>query len=104
MAHLQIIVGGETVYDHDAENWQLPPKPDMIGPAVRAQINPNVKPAPFMKALMVAMLAKAIKKALEDPRLHPLDIDLQTRATGWTMSVDIPAPTGVNGVDVMGGE
>jgi hypothetical protein len=46
-----------------------------------------------MKSLMIAMLGAAISnQALKDPRLQPLDVSLETRATGWTISVDVPEP------------
>ncbi len=92
MSHLQIIINGETVYDQEGVgDWQLPPKPEQISD--KAQMDPNVKPAPWMKSLMIAMLGAAISnQALKDPRLQPLDVDLQTRATGWTISVDVPEP------------
>ncbi len=94
MSHLQIIINGETVYDQEGVgDWQLPPKPEQISDSIKAQMDPNVKPAPWMKSLMIAMLGAAISnQALKDPRLQPLDVDLQTRATGWTISVDVPEP------------
>ncbi|MCV7100068.1 hypothetical protein [Mycobacterium palustre] len=93
MTHMQIIIGGETVFDEVIEGWMAPPKPDQIPAAIRAQLNPNAKPAPFLKAMMLAMIANALANgALRDPRLQPLDVDLKTRPTGWTISVDMPPP------------
>lgn len=91
MTHMQIILGGETVFDEVIEGWMAPPKPDQIPAAIRSQLNPNAKPPPFLKAMMLAMIAKAITDgALRDPRMQPLDVDLITRPTGWTISVDMP--------------
>lgn len=93
MSHLLIIVEGETVFDGDVGEWALPPKPDRIPAALRAQLNPNARPAPWMKFMMIAMLGKALTdNVLRDPRLQPLEVDLQTRPSGWTISVDIPDP------------
>jgi hypothetical protein len=94
MSHVVIQINGEVVYDHEnVADWQLPPKPDQIGESIKAQMNPDVKPAPWMKSLMIAMLGAAISnQALKDPRLQPLDVSLETRATGWTISVDVPEP------------
>lgn len=93
MPRLWIAVDERTVFDENVAGWQLPPQPDLIGPAVRAQAQPNVKPPPFLKALMLAMVGKAVDQALHDPRLAPLDVTLATRSTGWTITVDIPVPT-----------
>lgn len=93
MSHLQIIVEGETVFDDEVGEWALPPKPDRIPAALRAQLNPNARPAPWMKFMMVAMLGKALAdNVLRDPRLQPLEVGIDTRPSGWTLSVDIPAP------------
>lgn len=97
MTRMQIIMSdgdkAETVFDEVIEGWMAPPKPDMIPQAIRAQLNPNAKPAPFLKAMMVAMLAKGIESMLSDPRLQPLERHVVTRPTGWTISVDIPPPS-----------
>jgi len=94
MSHLQIIINGETVFDEErVGDWQLPPRPDQIPASIRAQLDPQARPAPWMKAMIVAMLGKALRDhALRDPRLVPLDVELTTRATGWTLAVDIPEP------------
>ena len=93
MSRLQIIVEGETVFDGEVGEWALPPKPDHIPAALRAQLNPNARPAPWMKFMMIAMLGKALTdNVLRDPRLQPLDVELSTRPSGWTIGVDIPEP------------
>lgn len=92
MSRMQIILAGEVVYDDVIEDWQAPPKPELIGPAVKATLDPNYKPPAFLKAMMLAMIGKAIDNALHDPRLQPLDVELITRPTGWTVAVDMQAP------------
>jgi hypothetical protein len=92
MPHMQLILDGENVYDEHIDNWAAPPRPDMIPAAVRAQTNPNVKPAPFLKAIMLAMIGKAIEASLRDPRLAPLTVNLTKRPTGFTITVDMPPP------------
>lgn len=95
MARLQIIVDGDTKFDEDVENWQLPTRPESIRGAIPNQADGfTTKPAPWMKALMVVQLATLLERTMRDhPLLQPLDIDLQTRGTGYTLSVDIPAPS-----------
>lgn len=93
MSRMQIILGGETVFDHVIEGWMAPPKPEQIPAAIKAQLDPNAKLAPFLKVTMLAMLGKAIaEQALGDPRLQPLNVSLATRPSGWTITVDIPEP------------
>jgi len=94
MSHLQIIVDGESMFDGEVGEWALPPRPDRIPAALRSQLNPNAKPAPWMKFMLLAMLGKALAdNVLRDPRLQPLDVELTTRPSGWTIGVDIPEPT-----------
>jgi hypothetical protein len=97
MPHIQFILDGETVYDEHVKEWLAPPKPDMIPADVRRQANPNAKPPPYMKALMLAMIGKAVAANLRDPRLAPLDVDLKPHATGFTLAVNIPAPDATDG-------
>lgn len=101
MARLRIILGEECVFDHQVEEWQLPPRPDQIPATIRAQLDPNARPAPWMKAMMIAMLGKTlVDGALRDPRLQPLDVKLETRGTGWTISVDLVAPVDTGDVEL----
>ncbi len=102
VTNLQFLVDGKVVFDHDVEQWMLPPQPELIEPAVRAQMNPNAVPPPWLKAFMVASIGNALAtQILPRPQLQPLDIDLQTRPTGWTISVDIPAPAERTDIEVM---
>lgn len=72
---------------------QLPPRPNFITDQERAGLDPNLKLAPQQKALVLAMLAKGLQEQLSrDPRIQPLAVTLDTRPTGWTLSVDIPKP------------
>lgn len=93
MARMTVALNGEVVFDDEVAQWQMPPAPDQIPAAARAGLDPNHKPAPFMKLMMLAMIGKACERALRDPRLAPLDVDLQTNgSTGWTLTVVMPGP------------
>lgn len=101
MSHLQVIVNGESVFDDDVGDWQMPPRPDQVPAALRAQLDPHARPAPWMKAIILTMIGKALTdNALRDPRLQPLDVQLTTRPTGWTISVDMVEPVTNNGIDL----
>lgn len=89
---MTILLGGETVYDHDIEGWLTPPPQEQLPQSIQAQLDPTVKPAPWYKALLVAMIGRAAAQGLQDQRLQPLEVDLQLRATGWTLVVELPAP------------
>lgn len=97
MSRMTIIITegdtAETVFDEIIEGWMAPPKPDQIPAAIRNQLDPNAKPPPWLKAFLIAAIGNAIHNgALKDPRLQPLTTQLTKRPTGWTISVDMPAP------------
>jgi hypothetical protein len=82
--------GENVIYDELLEEFQLPPMPDLIPAAVRASLNPNAKPTPFMKAWWIAMVGHNAAIVLSDPRLQPINVQLTKRSTGFTLSADMP--------------
>lgn len=91
MPHMQLIVDGETVYDQTIEGWMAPPAPDLIGVAVDQRANPNIKPPPWLKAIIVTAMGDAIvERLLKDPRFQPLNTQIVKRPTGWTIHMDLP--------------
>jgi hypothetical protein len=102
MSRLQFVVDGKAVFDHEVEHWMLPPEPQLIEPSMRAQMNPNAVPPPWLKAFMIASIGNALaNQVLTRPQLQPLEIGLTTRPTGWTLSVDLPAPAEHTDIEVM---
>lgn len=96
MARLQIIVDGETKYDEDVAEWQLPPdRPESIRNSIPSQGDGwTRKPAPWMKAFMIVAFGKAMEQQLrESPILQPLNTSIETRATGYSLHVDMPEPS-----------
>ena len=94
MPRLTILVDGVQKFDEDVEDWQLPPdKPE----SVRNSIPPQAegwtrKPAPWMKAFMIVAFGKAMEQQLsQSPILQPLITSIETRATGYTLHVDMPS-------------
>jgi hypothetical protein len=93
MARLTIAIDGETKFDEDVEEWMLPQRPDAIRNAIPRQADGWVqKPAPWMKALMIVAFGKAMEQQLsQSPVLQPLITSIETRATGYTLHVDMPS-------------
>lgn len=89
MAHIQIIVDGRDYFTGDIAEWQAPPTlptAPMPEPGPRPTLPSQVKP------LLLLALGKAMHRALDEgPLLQPVTTELITRATGFTLSVDISA-------------
>jgi hypothetical protein len=90
--HVRVTVDDAPLFDGEVEQWQLPQPPDLLGPLRdRVEVR-NAKPSPFVKTMRIATFGMIFKKAMEDPRFAPLDVGFQTRPTGWTLTIDMPAP------------
>lgn len=93
MSHLHVAVDGETKYDGEVQDWVLPSQPDLYPAALRAQADPNAKPSPLAKLLMLTALTELMRRTLESPMLQPLDVELRPRGMGcFTLTVNMPNP------------
>lgn len=93
MPHMVVTVDGETRFDGEIAHWQLPQRPEVFPSAVRAAFDPSIPPTPMAKLFMLTMLTQLIMSTLENPKLQPLDVDMQLRGPGcFTLKVDTPAP------------
>lgn len=71
----------------------LPPKPNMLTDEVRQKLNPTAPIPREHVAMLLAMLANTLKQQLgNDKRLGKLDVHIDTRPTGFTLTVDMPTP------------
>lgn len=87
MKRLQILVDGETILDQEVNDDVVPTKPE--AQAALANTDPTLMPPPWQQIMILALLGRVVMdKVLADPRLGTLDSKIETRPTGWTISVD----------------
>lgn len=76
-ARMRITVDGDTLMDADLGNWTQPkPQIDQLN-----QLAASPTPPAWTRPVMVMLAEAALRK-------RSLNIDITTRDSGWTMSVD----------------
>jgi len=93
MAHMQVIVDGETTFEGDVDDVVLPTSPQMYPDALR--MRPGVPPTPLARIAMLTALVELLRRTLESPMLQPIEVEVQTHGMGKvTMAVDMRMPSG----------
>lgn len=93
MAHLQVLVDGETKYDGEVDDVVLPSRPEMFPEALTATAGQT--PTPLAKLTILTALIEVMRRALESPMLQPISVEVVTHGMGQaTIAVDMTLPSG----------
>lgn len=92
MAHMQVIVDGQTTFEGEVDEVVLPTRPEMYPEAMR--MTPGVPPSPLARIAMLTALVELLRRTLESPMLQPIEVEVLTHGMGkFTMAVDMQLPT-----------
>lgn len=92
MAHLQVIVDGQTKYDGDVDDVILPSRPELFPDALRATAGQT--PSPLARLTMLTALIEVFRRAMESPMLQPIEVEVVTHGPGrFTMAAEMTLPT-----------
>jgi len=80
MAALKVTIDNETVIDGDTGTWVAQP-PEFIAKQMDAALNSDVKPSPWMRALMLVIAETAMTDTATG-------VEIKTWDEGWSLTTN----------------